>query len=369
MKLEAVELIRLNVPLKSAFRTSFSSVNLHQVVWAHVITDSGEGWAECGANERPDYSSEYHTGAMDVMKQFILPDLFGLGSDLSAEAVAPTLHWLKGHRMAKAAVETAILDAQLRAENTSFAKYLGSVKTRVPSGVSVGIMDSFDELLGFVEGYLKEGYVRIKLKIEPGWDYEPVKLVRETFGDDLLLQVDANTAYTRSDFDLLKRLDEFNLLLIEQPINEEDILGHAKLANFIDTPVCLDESIVSADIAQDAIELGAAEIINIKPARVGGYIEAKKIHDVSVANSIPVWCGGMLETGIGRAANLALAALPGFTLPGDTSASSRYFETDLTVPFVLKDGHIEVPNGPGIGVDPIPEIIDRFAVSREWIKR
>ncbi|MEY2954784.1 MAG: hypothetical protein RL530_385 [Actinomycetota bacterium] len=369
MKLEAVELIRLNVPLKSAFRTSFSSVNLHQVVWAHVITDSGEGWAECGANERPDYSSEYHTGAMDVMKQFIFPDLFGLGSDLSAEAVAPTLHWLKGHRMAKAAVETAILDAQLRAENTSFAKYLGSVKTRVPSGVSVGIMDSFDELLGFVEGYLKEGYVRIKLKIEPGWDYEPVKLVRETFGDDLLLQVDANTAYTRSDFDLLKRLDEFNLLLIEQPINEEDILGHAKLANFIDTPVCLDESIVSADIAQDAIELGAAEIINIKPARVGGYIEAKKIHDVSVANSIPVWCGGMLETGIGRAANLALAALPGFTLPGDTSASSRYFETDLTVPFVLKDGHIEVPNGPGIGVDPIPEIIDRFAVSREWIKR
>ncbi|MEN9736964.1 MAG: hypothetical protein RJA26_197 [Actinomycetota bacterium] len=369
MKLEAVELIRLNVPLKSAFRTSFSSVNLHQVVWAHVLTDSGEGWAECGANERPDYSSEYHTGAMDVMKQFILPDLFGLGSDLSAEAVAPTLHWLKGHRMAKAAVETAILDAQLRAENTSFAKYLGSVKTRVPSGVSVGIMDSFDELLGFVEGYLKEGYVRIKLKIEPGWDYEPVKLVRETFGDDLLLQVDANTAYTRSDFDLLKRLDEFNLLLIEQPINEEDILGHAKLANFIDTPVCLDESIVSADIAQDAIELGAAEIINIKPARVGGYIEAKKIHDVSVANYIPVWCGGMLETGIGRAANLALAALPGFTLPGDTSASSRYFETDLTVPFVLKDGHIEVPNGPGIGVDPIPEIIDRFAVSREWIKR
>jgi len=369
MKLEAVELIRLNVPLKSAFRTSFSSVNLHQVVWAHVITDSGEGWAECGANERPDYSSEYHTGAMDVMKQFIFPDLFGLGSDLSAEAVAPTLHWLKGHRMAKAAVETAILDAQLRAENTSFAKYLGSVKTRVPSGVSVGIMDSFDELLGFVEGYLKEGYVRIKLKIEPGWDYEPVKLVRETFGDDLLLQVDANTAYTRSDFDLLKRLDEFNLLLIEQPINEEDILGHAKLANYIDTPVCLDESIVSANIAQDAIELGAAEIINIKPARVGGYIEAKKIHDVSVANSIPVWCGGMLETGIGRAANLALAALPGFTLPGDTSASSRYFETDLTVPFVLKDGHIEVPNGPGIGVDPIPEIIDRFAVSREWIKR
>jgi O-succinylbenzoate synthase len=369
MKLEAVELIRLNVPLKSAFRTSFSSVNLHQVVWAHVITDVGEGWAECGANERPDYSSEYHTGAMAVMKEFILPDLFALNDDLSAEAVAPTLEWLKGHRMAKAAVETGILDAQLRSRGMSMAQYLGSTKTRVPSGVSVGIMDSLDELMGYVEGYLNQGYVRIKLKIEPGWDYEPVKLVRETYGEDLLLQVDANTAYTRADFDLLRRLDEFNLLLIEQPMNEEDILGHAKLADYIETPVCLDESIVSADIARDAIELGAAEIINIKPARVGGYIESKKIHDVSVASGIPVWCGGMLETGIGRAANLALAAMPGFTLPGDTSASSRYFETDLTEPFVLKDGHIEVPTGPGIGVDPIPEIIERFAVSREWIKR
>jgi O-succinylbenzoate synthase len=367
LKLESVELIRLNVPLKSAFRTSFSSVNLHQVVWVHVITDQGEGWAECGANERPDYSSEYHTGAMAVIKEFMLPEIFSLGNDLAAESVVPTLHWLKQHRMAKAALETALLDAQLRASGTSFATYLGATKTCVPAGVSVGIMDSLEELMGYVEGYLAEGYLRIKLKIEPGWDYEPVKLVRETFGSDLMLQVDANTAYTRDDFDLLKRLDEFNLLLIEQPINEEDMLGHAKLADYIDTPVCLDESIISADIARDAIELGAAEIINIKPSRVGGYLEAKKIHDVALSHSIPVWCGGMLETGIGRAANLALAALPGFTLPGDTSASSRYFETDLTIPFELKDGHIDVPAGAGIGVDPIPEIVDRFAVSREWI--
>lgn len=368
MKLEAVELIRLNVPLKSAFRTSFSSVNLHQVVWVHVITDQGEGWAECGANERPDYSSEYHTGAMAVLKEFILPDLFALGDQLTAELVAPTLEWIKGHRMAKAAIETALLDAQLRGANKSFAQYLGSTKTKVPAGVSVGIMDSTEELMHYVDGYLNEGYLRIKLKIEPGWDYEPVKLVRETYGPDLLLQVDANTAYTREDFNHLKRLDEFNLLLIEQPINEEDMLGHAKLADYIETPVCLDETIISADIARDAIELGAAEIVNIKPSRVGGYIESKKIHDVSVANNIPVWCGGMLETGIGRAANLALAAMPGFTLPGDTSASSRYFETDLTEPFVLVDGHIDVPTGPGIGVDPIPEIIERFAVSREWIR-
>ena len=368
MKLEAVELIRLNVPLKSAFRTSFSSVNMHEVVWAHAITDVGEGWAECGANDRPDYSSEYHTGAMAVLREFILPDLFKLNNDLTAESVAPTLEWIKGHRMAKAAIETSLLDAQLRSTNTSFATYLGATKDRVPAGVSVGIMDSLDELMEYVHSYLDQGYVRIKLKIEPGWDYEPVKLVRETFGPDLLLQVDANTAYTRNDFDLLKRLDEFNLLLIEQPINEEDMLGHAKLADYIETPVCLDETIISADIARDAIELGAAEIINIKPSRVGGYLESKKIHDVSVAAGIPVWCGGMLETGIGRAANLALAAMPGFTLPGDTSASSRYFETDTTEPFVLVDGHITVPTGPGIGVDPIPEIVDRYAVSREWIK-
>lgn len=368
MKLEAVELIRLNVPLKSAFRTSFSSVNTHEVVWVHAITDVGEGWAECGANDRPDYSSEYHTAAMAVIREFMCPDLFKLGSNLSAEAVGPTLHWIKQHRMAKAALETSLLDAQLRASNTSFAKFLGATRDKVPAGVSVGIMDSLDELMGYVDGYLNEGYLRIKLKIEPGWDYEPVKLVRQTYGPDLLLQVDANTAYTREDFDLLKRLDEFNLLLIEQPIFEEDLLGHAKLADYIETPICLDESIISADLARDAIELGAAEIINIKPSRVGGYIEAVRIHDISMANNIPVWCGGMLETGIGRAANLALAALPGFTLPGDTSASSRYFETDLTEPFVLVDGHIGVPTGPGIGVDPIPEIVERFAVSREWLK-
>lgn len=368
MKLEAVELIRMNVPLKGYFRTSFSSVALHQVVWAHVVTDQGEGWAECGANERPDYSSEFHNGAATVLKEFILPDLFKMGAELTAESVAPKTHWLKGHRMAKHVIETALLDAQLKAEGTSFATYLGATKSRVPAGVSVGIMDSLDELMTAVEGYLNEGYLRIKLKIEPGWDYEPVKLVRETYGPDLLLQVDANTAYTRDDFDLLKRLDEFDLLLMEQPLNEEDVLGHAKLAAYIKTPVCLDESIVSADIARDAIELGAAEIINIKPSRVGGYIESKKIHDVSQAAGIPVWCGGMLETGIGRAANLALAALPNFTLPGDTSASSRYFEVDVTEPFVLVDGHIEVPTGPGIGVTPIAEIVDRYAVSREWVR-
>jgi O-succinylbenzoate synthase len=367
MKLEAVELIRLDVPLKSTFRTSEGAMNALEVVWVHAITDVGEGWAECAANRLPDYSSEYHAGAAGVLKEFFIPEIKNLGNELTAEAVAPTLHWAKDHRMAKAALETAVLDAQLRAADISFAQYLGAVKTKVPAGVSVGIMDSLPELMKFVEGYLAEGYLRIKLKIEPGWDYEPVKLVRETFGPDLLLQVDANTAYTRDDFDLLKRLDEFNLLLIEQPIEEEDILGHARLAEYIETPVCLDESIVSAGVARDAIELGATEIINIKPARVGGYIEAVKIHNIAQAAGIPVWCGGMLETGIGRAANLALAALPNFTLPGDTSASSRYYEVDTTEPFVLVDGHIDVPTGPGIGVDPIREVVDRYTVSTEWV--
>ncbi|MEY4898810.1 MAG: hypothetical protein RL294_621 [Actinomycetota bacterium] len=367
MKLESVELIGLDVPLKSPFRTSAGTQNVQKVVWVHAITDVGEGWAECAAFALPDYSSEYRDGAAAVLKDFFIPGLKKLGANLTAEGVAPALRWAKGHRMAKAALETAILDAQLRAAGVSFAQYLGAVKTKVPAGVSVGIMDSLTELMDVVEGFLADGYLRIKLKIEPGWDYEPVKLVRETYGPDLLLQVDANTAYTRDDFDLLKRLDEFNLLLVEQPIDEEDVLGHARLAAYIDTPVCLDESIVSADSARDAIELGAAEIINIKPARVGGYIEAVKIHDVALAAGVPVWCGGMLETGIGRAANLALAALPNFMLPGDTSASSRYFEVDTTEPFVMVDGHIDVPTGPGIGVDPIREIVDRYTVSQEWV--
>ncbi|CAB4333677.1 unannotated protein [freshwater metagenome] len=220
-----------------------------------------------------------------------------------------------------------------------------------------------------VEGYLADGYLRIKLKIEPGWDIDAVRSVRETFGPDILLQVDANTAYGRDDFDHLRKLDEFNLLLMEQPLSEEDVLGHAKLAAHITTPICLDESIVSVQSAQDAIELKATQIINIKPARVGGYLAAKAIHDVAQSAKIPVWCGGMLETGIGRAANLALAALPNFTLPGDTSASARYFETDTTEPFVLEDGHIRVPTGAGIGVNPIPEIVERFTVSTDYIKR
>jgi O-succinylbenzoate synthase len=209
--------------------------------------------------------------------------------------------------------------------------------------------------------------VRIKLKIEPGWDVEPVRAVREEFGDDVLLQVDANTAYTVRDARHLAKLDAFDLLLIEQPLEEEDILGHAELAGRMTTPICLDESIVSAQTAAAAITLGACSVVNIKPGRVGGYLEARRIHDVAVAHGVAVWCGGMLETGIGRAANAALAALPGFTLPGDISASDRFYRTDITEPFVIHDGHLTVPTGPGLGVTPIPEILEQVTTSVQRI--
>ena len=222
-------------------------------------------------------------------------------------------------------------------------------------------------LLDAVADYLAQGYVRIKLKIEPGWDVEPVRAVRERFGDDVLLQVDANTAYTVGQWQLLAALDPFDLLLIEQPLDEEDVRGHAALARLVKTPICLDESIVSARAAADAIALGACTIVNVKPGRVGGYLESRRIHDVCVANDVPVWCGGMLETGIGRAANAALASLPGFTLPGDVSASNRYYAQDLTPPFVLEDGHLTVPTGPGIGVNPLPDVLASLVTSREQL--
>jgi o-succinylbenzoate synthase len=254
------------------------------------------------------------------------------------------------------------MDAELRSQGVSFADALGAVHDHVPSGVSVGIMDSVPELLDTVRGYLAEGYVRIKLKIEPGWDVEPLRAVRETFGEDLLLQVDANAAYSLADAAHLVRLDEFALLLIEQPLGEEDILGHADLARRLRTPLCLDESIVSASSAAAAIRLGACSVINIKAGRVGGYLEARRIHDVCHAHGVAVWCGGMLETGLGRAANVALAALPGFTLPGDVSASSRYFATDLTEPFTLRDGGLDVPRGAGLGVEPLTGMLEELTV-------
>jgi O-succinylbenzoate synthase len=268
--------------------------------------------------------------------------------------------------MAKATLVNAFLDAELRAEGRSLAERLGAVHDRVACGVSVGIATSTESLLEQVSGYLAEGYRRIKLKIEPGTDVERVRTVREA-NPDILLSVDANAAYTLADLDVFRALDELGLLMIEQPLHHEDLLDHAVLQEQIGTDLCLDESIRSAAMARAAIELGACRIVNIKQGRVGGLDEAKRVHDVARAADVPVWCGGMLETGVGRAANLALAALPGFTLPGDTSASARYFTDDLTEPFEMApDGTMAVPTGPGIGVEPRP---DRLAECTARLER
>lgn len=364
MKISGVELRRIAMPLVAPFRTSFGTETARDVLLVKVVTPDAEGWGECVAMSEPLYSSEFVDGAAEVIKRFLLPSL---PSEVDAYGVGRALEPIKGHRMAKAAVETAVLDAQLRASGESFGQFLGAARDRVPCGVSVGIMDSIPELLEAVEGFLDEGYVRIKLKIEPGWDVAPVRAVRERFGDDVLLQVDANAAYTLVDAPQLAKLDEFGLLLIEQPLANDDLVQHAQLAKLLRTPICLDESIESAEHAAAAISLGSCSIINIKPGRIGGYLEARRIHDLCRAHGVAVWCGGMLETGLGRAANVALAALPGFTLPGDTSGSRRYYATDITEPFELEDGHLTVPAGPGLGVEPIKEILDEVTTSVEWI--
>lgn len=363
MRIQLAEIRWVQIPLVAPFRTSFGTCDVRDTFLLRVVTDDGvEGWAECGAEIDPLYSSEFLAGSELVIREHLAPRLIALGDQLTAHLVQPALAPVKGHWMAKHVLETAILDAELKTSGWSFARYLGAVKDRVPAGVSVGIMDDLDDLVAAVGRYLDQGYLRIKLKIEPGWDVEPTRLVRETFGD-IALQVDANTAYTLADARHLAKLDQFDLLLIEQPLPEDDLRGHAELAKQIGTPVCLDESITSARDAATAIALGATSVINIKPSRVGGYLEARRIHDVAFANGVPVWCGGMLETGIGRGPNLALAALPGFTLPGDTSASDRYYTDDLTPPFILEDGHVRVPTQPGICVEVLSERIEDTTVA------
>ena len=357
MRLESVELRRIRLPLVAPFRTSLGTETERDVLLVRVVGPDAEGWGECVAFAVPFYSYEYVDGAHDVIRRHLLPRLFAAG-EVTSDEVAPLLRGVRGHPMAKGALEMAILDAELRAQDVSFGAFLGAAKTEVDCGVSVGIHEDADDLLRTVEGYLDEGYRRIKLKIEPGHDVEPVRAVRERFGD-ILFQVDANAAYRIADGQHLAQLDEFDLLLIEQPLPEEDVRGHAELAQVVRTPICLDESITSARGAEEAIAIGACAIVNVKAGRVGGYLEARRVHDVCAAHDVPVWCGGMLETGLGRAANVALAALPNFTLPGDTSASGRYYAEDICEPFVLHDGRLSVPTGPGLGVTPIPEVLER----------
>jgi O-succinylbenzoate synthase len=363
VRIERVVVHEAALPLVRPFRTSFGTEYTKDVLLLEVTTSDGVvGWGECVASPEPLYSHEFNAAALLVMRDHLLPRL--LGKDITAEDVPALLGPVRGHPMARGALELGVLDAQLRASGQSLAAYLGSTRTEIPCGVSVGIPDddSLDTLLAEVEGYVAQGYKRIKLKIQPGWDIVPTSAVRERW-PAMPLQVDANQAYGRADIDHLCRLDELDLLLIEQPIHEEDLFGHKLLADRMRTPVCLDESVLSVDNADSLIEYGACEIINIKAGRVGGYLSAKAIHDLGVRRGIPVWCGGMVETGLGRAANVALASLPGFTLPGDTSASDRFFTQDITEPFVMHDGMMTVPTGPGLGVTPVPEILEALTTS------
>lgn len=321
-----------------------------------AVGPDSEGWGECSAFPAPNYSPEWTGGAWAVLRHHLVPLALG-GADLAA---------IKGNPMAKSALELAILDAQLRAAGVSLAHRLGGTRARVAAGVAIGLAASVPDLLAEVGRRVEEGYPRVKLKIQPGWDVAPVQAVREQF-PTLALQVDANGTYEPADGAHLSRLDDFDLLCLEQPLGDDDLVGHAVLAGKMRTPICLDESITSAHGAANAIALAACRVINIKPGRVGGYLEAVRIHDLCALRGVPVWCGGMLETGVGRHANLALASLPNFSLPGDLSGSDRFYTDDLTDPIVLgPDGTIAVPDGPGTGAQIRFDVLDGATVERLW---
>ncbi len=366
--LDRVELLRVAMPLVRPFRTSFGTETARDVLLLRVETAGGAvGWGECTTMAAPRYSAEWTDGAAAVLERHLVPAVLD-GGPLTARQVAPRLTPFQGHRMAKGALEMAVLDAELRTTGTSLAQHLGATRHRVPAGVSVGIAPSIEALLEEVDGYVTAGYVRIKLKIEPGWDLEPVAAVRELIGDRPL-QVDANAAYTLADARTLAGLDAFDLVLVEQPFAEEDLAAHARLAEVLRTPVCLDESIVSPAAAADAITRRACGVVNVKAGRVGGYLTALTVAEVCAAHGVGVWCGGMVETGLGRAANLALAATAHFVLPGDTSAADRFYATDLvTEPAVLDaDGHVAVPQGPGLGVEVDEGVLARVTTQQRRI--
>jgi O-succinylbenzoate synthase len=364
-----IELFVIELPLVRPFRVSFGTSTGKECVLARVRTDDAEGWGECVADDGfPGFSGEWNEGVWALLRDVLGPALLR-GDDVTIASVEGQLRFARGNPMAKATLINAVVDAELRAAERSLADLLRADKERVACGVSIGIADSTDELRGQVDEHLAQGYRRIKLKIMPGLDVERVAAIRADH-PDILLSVDANAAYTLDDIDVFRALDAFDLLMIEQPLHHEDLVRHARLQAQIATPICLDESIRSAADAAAAIELEACRIVNIKQGRVGGVLEARRVHDVCAQAGVPVWCGGMLETGVGRATNLGLAAMPNFTLPGDTSASARYFADDLTEPFVLNpDGTMTVPAGPGIGVSPRPDRLEATTVRRELLSR
>ncbi len=366
---------RLRLPLVTPFRSAAGTEHDRDVLLVRLLADDTVGWGECVAPSAPHYTSEYVDGASEVIRRFLVPCLGSVrraaapvAGDVTADGVAAALAPVRGHRMAKAALETAVLDAELRLAGHSLASHLGAVRDRVPAGVALGIAPTLHDLVEDVARCLDQGYGRVKLKIEPGWDIDPVRAVRERFGDRVALQVDGNGAYALADAQHLARLDPFELVMIEQPLVDDDLQGHAALATRLRTPICLDESITSARAAATAIALGACTVVNVKAGRVGGYLEARRVHDVCAAAGVPVWCGGMLETGVGRAGNLALAAMANFTLVGDLSASARYYHRDLTAPFVLDGGFIAVPAGPGLGVEPRREVLDELTTAVQTVR-
>lgn len=364
--MEAVEIRVVDIPLKHPFRTSQSIQHSRRALLARVITDVAEGWADINVEDEPVFGHEFLSATWAALEELLVPQL--MAGPASASLAADRMSRVVGQPGAKAGLEMALLDAELREAGMSLRRYLGGTRDRVPVGVSVGITDTLAELVDAVSGYLDEGYTRIKLKVQPGWDRAPIAAVRAEFGAELALQVDGNGAYGSADLLHVAGWDEFGLEMIEQPFAAHDLTSHARLDTRIATPVCLDESIGSASQAAAAVATGACRVVNIKPGRVGGYLEARRVHDVCDALSVPVWCGGMLESGVGRAANLALASLPNFRYPGDISATSRYFAEDICAPFVLQDGMLAVPDAPGIGVDVELQPLERFT-SRKALLR
>jgi o-succinylbenzoate synthase len=351
MKIEAITLREIQMPLVHFFETSFGRTYSRRILLVTVHCEGVNGWGECVAGEDPFYSSEWIESAWLTIARYLAPTLVGKTVSQGREAAALTAK-IRGHRMAKAGLENALWDAEARAKQQPLWKLLGGTRKEIPCGVSIGIQDSPEQLLEKIHAELAAGYRRIKLKVKPGWDVNILEKVRSRWSD-ITLSVDANSAYTLDQQEHLRKFDQFNLLMIEQPLWNDDIYYHARLQKELRTALCLDESIENGRDATFAVESGACRIINIKVGRVGGFTEAKKVHDVCHANSVPVWCGGMLESGIGRAHNIALASLPGFTLPGDISASSRYFARDVIVPEVdvAPDGTVSVPSGSGLGFD------------------
>jgi len=367
MTIETIILREIRMRLTAPFETSFGVIQDRRILLVEAVVDGVSGWGEVTTFESPSYNSETTDTAWHIISEFIAPKL--IGKDLrTALDVAPLLSAIRGHQMAKAAVENAVWHAEAELKRVPLAKLLGGRLSEIACGVSLGIRENPQALVRRVEEELRSGYQRIKLKIKPGKDLDFVGAVRREF-PDILLSVDANSAYELKDVDHLRKLDQFNLLMIEQPLQWDDIHSHAKLQSQMGTAICLDECINNAAHALAAIEVGACKIINIKLGRVGGHSSARQVHDVCQQHSLPVWCGGMLESGVGRAHNISMSTLPNFTLPGDVSASQRYWKEDIIEPEVEvgSRGTIRVPASPGLGYMVKRDLVNRLTVrARDW---